>query len=38
MKKEIEGVPFQANQLEVTIKHEAGYKHKLMMILEYFRA
>lgn len=38
MKKDIVGVPYQANQLQMIIKHTAGHQHKLMFILEYFRA
>jgi hypothetical protein len=38
MKKDIEEVLFQANQLQIIVKHEAGFKHKLMAVLEYFRA
>jgi hypothetical protein len=38
MTKTISGVPYQANQLQVIIKHEAGIQHKLMLMLEYFRA
>lgn len=38
MKKNIAGVPYQANQLQVIIKHNAGVQHKFMLLLEYFRA
>jgi hypothetical protein len=38
MKKDIVGVPYQANQLQVIIKHNAGVQHKFMLLLEYFRA
>lgn len=38
MKKDISGVPYQGNQLQVIVRHDAGYKHKLMLTLEYFRA
>jgi hypothetical protein len=38
MKKDIVGVPYQANQLQVIVTHGAGVQHKLMLTLEYFRA
>jgi len=38
MAKDIAGVPFQANQLEVVVRHSVGFKHKLLLMLEYFRA
>lgn len=38
MTKTIAGVPYQGNQLQMIIKHDAGYKHKIMFVLEYFRA
>ena len=38
MVKDIAGVPYQAIQLQIIVKNNAGYQHKLMMILEYFRA
>lgn len=38
MKKDIVGVPYQANQIQVIIRHDAGYQHNLMLMLEYFRA
>lgn len=38
MKKDIVGVPYQGNQLQVIIRHTAGVYHKIMLILEYFRA
>lgn len=38
MKKDIVGVPYQANQIQVIINHDAGYQHDLMIMLEYFRA
>lgn len=38
MKKDIVGVPYQGNQLKFIFKHDAGYKHKIMMVLEFFRA
>ena len=38
MKKDIPGVPYQANQLQIIVKHNAGVQHKLMLTLEYFRA
>jgi hypothetical protein len=37
MKKDTTGVPYQTNQLQVIIKHDAGYQHRLLLILEYFR-
>lgn len=38
MRKDILGVPYQANQIQLITRHEAGVKHKLKLILEYFRA
>lgn len=38
MKKDIVGVPYQANQLQIIVTHEAGIQHKLSLTLEYFRA
>lgn len=38
MKKDIVGVPYQGNQLKFIFKHPAGVKHKVMVVLEYFRA
>lgn len=38
MKKDIAGVPYQGNQLQIIVKHNAGVQHKLMLTLEYFRA
>lgn len=38
MRKDIVGVPYQANQIQVIIKHNAGVQHKFMLLLEYFRA
>ena len=38
MKKDITGVPYQGNQLQIVIKHVAGMKHKLKLVLEYFKA
>jgi hypothetical protein len=38
MKKDISGVPYQGNQLKFIFKHDAGFKHKVMIVLEYFRA
>lgn len=32
------GVPYNANQFQFIIRHDAGYKHDLMILLEYFRA
>ena len=37
MKKDIVGVPYQANQIQVIVRHNAGIQHKLMLTLEYFR-
>jgi hypothetical protein len=36
MKKDV-GAPYHANQLQIIVRHDAGYKHKLMLVLEYFR-
>lgn len=38
MKKEITGVQYQGNQLKFVFRHPAGVKHKVMIVLEYFRA
>lgn len=38
MKKTIDGVSYQGNQLKFIFKHDAGFKHKIMILLEYFRA
>lgn len=38
MRKDIPGVPYQGNQLQIIVKHNAGVQHKLMLTLEYFRA
>lgn len=38
MKKDIVGVPYQANQLQLIVRHDVGYQHKLMLVVEYFRA
>lgn len=38
MKKDIVGVPYQANQFQITVKHDAGVNHDFMLMLEYFRA
>lgn len=37
MKKDIPGVAYQANQVQVIVKHEAGLKHNLKLVIEYFR-
>jgi len=38
MKKVTEGVPYNTNQMQYIIKHPAGIKHDLMLVVEYFRA
>jgi hypothetical protein len=38
MKKDIVGVPYSANKIQIIVKHDAGIQHKLMIMLEYFRA
>jgi hypothetical protein len=38
MKKDTAGAPYQTNQLQAVVRHEAGYQHKLMLVFEYFRA
>lgn len=38
MKKDISGLPYQANQIQIIVRHSAGYQHRLMLTLEYFRA
>jgi len=38
MKKTITGVPYNANKIQIIVKHDAGIQHKIMIILEYFRA
>jgi hypothetical protein len=37
MVKTIEGVPHNANQFQFIIRHSAGYKHELMIILELYK-
>lgn len=37
MKKTTTGVPYNTNQLQYTIRHTAGTKHKIMFVVEYFR-
>ena len=37
MTKTIEGVPYNANQFQFIIKHSAGYKHELMIVLELYK-
>ena len=37
MVKTIEGVPFNANQFQFIIKHSAGYKHEIMIVLELYK-
>ena len=32
------GVPYNANQFQIIMKHDAGIKHEFMLIMEYFRA
>ena len=38
MNKTTTGVPFNTNQMQYIFKHDAGYKHKVMVVVEYFRA
>ena len=38
MVKITEGVPYNTNQLQYIIRHPAGFNHKLMIVVEYFRA
>jgi hypothetical protein len=38
MTKDIVGVPYQANQMQIIVRHDAGVQHKIMLVLEYFRA
>jgi hypothetical protein len=38
MKKDTVGVPYQKNQLQITIKHAAGYQHRMLLMFEYYRA
>jgi hypothetical protein len=37
LKKSYAGLPFDANQIQIVINHEAGIKHELMIELEYYR-
>jgi hypothetical protein len=37
MIKDIEGVPFNANQFQFIIKHSEGFKHELMILLELYK-
>jgi hypothetical protein len=32
------GVPYNANQFQMIIRHPVGYQHEMMLVLEYFRA
>lgn len=38
MTKDIAGVPYQGNQLQIIVRHNAGDYHKIMLMFEYFRA
>lgn len=38
MTKTIPGVPYQGNQIQFIIRHDAGVQHKIMSLLEYYRA
>lgn len=38
MPKVTEGVPYNTNQLQFIFRHNAGVKHKIMAVVEYFRA
>jgi hypothetical protein len=38
MAKDINGVPYQANQFKIICYHNAGVKHKIMIAFEYYRA
>jgi len=38
MKKTTTGVPYNTNQLQFIMRHPAGTNHKLMIVMEYFRA
>lgn len=37
MTKTVPGVPYQANQIQIIVRHEPGVQHKIMLVLEYFR-
>ena len=37
MKKDITGISYQGNQIQLIVKHDAGVHHKIMLVLEYFR-
>lgn len=37
MKKDIPGVPFQGNQLQIIVTHNPGLKHKLKLVIEYYK-
>jgi hypothetical protein len=38
MKKTITGVPYNANQMQVIIRHPVGEQSDIMLVLEYFKA
>jgi hypothetical protein len=37
MKKNIDGIPYQTNQLQFIFKHNAGFKHKVLICVEVFK-
>jgi len=37
MIKDIENIPYQANQIQITVLHNAGIQHGIMLLLEYYR-
>jgi hypothetical protein len=37
LRKDYAGLPFDANQIQIVINHEAGLKHEIMVELEYYR-
>ena len=37
LRKEFAGLPFDANQIQIIVNHEAGVKHEFMVELEYYR-
>lgn len=37
LNKTVEGVPYDANQLQIVVNHDAGVKHQFMIELEYYR-
>jgi hypothetical protein len=38
LRKEFAGLPFDANQIQIVVNHEAGVRHNFMVETEYYRA